>query len=147
METSPPRRHLPGWVNPLSWPQRRTAPRAFAVLERLNDLGQAAPQDSIPITSDEVTFGADPTQATVVLDDPSVEDLHARLRRDEDGSFRLADEGSVAGTWVNYAPVSANGTKVEHGDLVHIGRVGFRLMQRGSKQLRKAVIIPQEPVA
>jgi pSer/pThr/pTyr-binding forkhead associated (FHA) protein len=44
------------------------------------------------------------------------------------GAFRLADEGSTAGTWVNYTPVSHEGTRLEHGDLIHFGRVGYRFM-------------------
>jgi predicted component of type VI protein secretion system len=55
-----------------------------------------------------------------------VEALHARLRQDETGAYILSDEGSVAGTWVNYAPISTGGIRLEHGDILHIGRVIFR---------------------
>jgi pSer/pThr/pTyr-binding forkhead associated (FHA) protein len=36
------------------------------------------------------------------------------------------------GTWVNYTPVSQEGVNVEDGDLIHIGRVGFRFRVRQS---------------
>jgi len=76
----------------------------------------------------EVRVGRDPEQATWVLEDPSVSPLHARFRYDEEAqAYRLADMGSEAGTWVNYAPVSRSGLLLETGDLVHIGRVGFRV--------------------
>ena len=65
-------------------------------------------------------------RATQLLESPTVDGLHARLYRDQDDVFFLADQGSVAGTWVNYAPISTGGARLEHGDLIHIGRVTFR---------------------
>jgi predicted component of type VI protein secretion system len=88
-----------------------------------NGNGRAAP---LPISGREVVFGSDRNRTSYQLDDPSVEKVHARLRQARDGSFELRDEGSVAGTWVNYAPVSHSWTRLEEGDLVHVGRVGFR---------------------
>jgi pSer/pThr/pTyr-binding forkhead associated (FHA) protein len=32
----------------------------------------------------------------------------------------------VAGTWVNYSPVPAQGLLLRHGDLVQIGKIAFR---------------------
>jgi predicted component of type VI protein secretion system len=64
----------------------------------------------------------------VRLQEESVAAEHARLTRREDGSYHVADLGSEAGTWVNYAPVSAEGSQLRDGDLVHIGRVPFRFL-------------------
>jgi hypothetical protein len=105
-----------------------------ALLRRLpdnDDLTSASqaeplPGSPIPLARRELTFGCDSRQAMIVIDVPSVDPLHARLYRAPDGSFYLADAGSVAGTWVNFAPVSQRGTRLEHGDLVHIGRAAFR---------------------
>jgi hypothetical protein len=141
-ETAP--RRLPGWVNRLQWPQRRMAPRAHAFLHRLAETDQATTLPPISITAEEVTFGRDPHLATIVLDDPSVEALHARLVRQADGSYHLSDEGSVAGTWINYSPVSG-GAALEHGDILHIGRSGFRFTVREPVRQRKPVV--EEPVA
>jgi predicted component of type VI protein secretion system len=74
-----------------------------------------------------------------------VEALHASLTREKEGTFRLTDEGSTAGTWVNYAQVPEGGTYLEQGDLIHFGRVGFRFMLRDPKRVRKPVQKPQEP--
>jgi pSer/pThr/pTyr-binding forkhead associated (FHA) protein len=138
-------RKLTGWVNRIHWPHRRLAPQANAYLTRLTELNPAADTAvPIPITADELTFGCDPQQATLVLDDHSVDGLHARLVRKEDGSFWLADEGSIAGTWVNYSSVSKVGLPLEHGDLIHIGRVNFRFTQRDPLRQRKPVISMQE---
>ena len=75
-----------------------------------------------------------------VLLDLSVEGVHAHLEREPGGSFRLSDEGSTAGTWVNYQPVPESGKILEHGDLVHFGRMGYRFVLRNPKQVRKPVL-------
>jgi len=148
VRVEPPARHFPNWANRLQWPQRHIAPKAFAFLscisESEGETTPIAPATPIPITSNEITLGSDPNQATLVLNEPSVEPLHARILRKEDGSFRLADEGSIAGTWVNYTPVSHEGTNLEHGDLVHIGRVGFRFTLSQPTQLRKPIVTSTE---
>jgi pSer/pThr/pTyr-binding forkhead associated (FHA) protein len=93
-------------------------------------------------------FGRDAVRATLVLDDFSVEEIHARLQR-EKNIFRLTDAGSIAGTWVNYTPVSQDGTILENGDFIHIGRIGFRFTQREPDHVRKPVVLlqPAEPEA
>ena len=80
----------------------------------------------VPLAAPELTFGQDAARAEIVLDDPSVDPLHARLVHGEDGSFRIFDHGSVAGTWVNYEPVPEQGTPLHSGDLVHLGGLSFR---------------------
>ena len=141
-----PRRRLSGWRNRLSWPQRRTTPSgATAYLEPLTEANDGAPDERIPITNGEITFGKDPILATAAFNDPSVADLHARLRTDSEGHSRLFDEGSTAGTWVNYIPISSGGTKLAHGDIIHVGRVGLRFMLSAKKRIPKPIVRPQEP--
>jgi pSer/pThr/pTyr-binding forkhead associated (FHA) protein len=91
-----------------------------------------------------MSLGRDPLKSMLVLDDPSVDPLHARVQREGD-NYRILDEGSIAGTWVNYTPVSKEGTLLEHGDLVHIGRMGFRFMLQEPTRKPKPIILPQEP--
>ncbi len=132
-------------MNRLHWPQRRLAPKAPAYLTRLSKPGPAADTAvPVPIIADEITFGSDPKQASISLNDLSVDLLHARLVRKEDGSFWLNDEGSVAGTWINYTMVTRDGAAVEHGDLIHIGRIGFRFTHRDLRFQRKPVITLEE---
>jgi len=102
-------------------------------------------QAAIPLTRAEVTIGRDPNQATCLLDDPSVDGLHARLRVDAAGRFLLADQGSIAGTWVNYAPISSEGTPLEHGDLIHFGRAVFRFQVGKPVSPHKPSIINLNP--
>ena len=129
-----PIRDEAGRFPPAAWTEKFIRPRraeanqpVVARLVRLaEDNHQTLAGNPISIGAGEMTFGRDPAQATCVIDAPSVEALHARLRQAEDGSFILSDQDSVAGTWVNYAPISSEGIHLEHGDLVHIGKVGFR---------------------
>ena len=126
----PKRKGLSGLSDRLRLRRKVLPPAVVALLFRLSETDEAIDATPIPISAVETTFGTDPEKATIVLTDPSVDPLHARLTRQPDGSFRLADNNTIAGTWVNYTPVSANGARLEHGDLIHIGRVGFRFMLR-----------------
>jgi hypothetical protein len=133
------------WINRLNWTQRRLASQAVAFLTPISESGKDNSSPPISIALNEITFGSDPSQVSQVIDDPSIEGAHARLQRKKDGEFRLSDLGSVAGTWLNYTPVSKEGADLEHGDLIHIGRVGFRFTLRNPGRVRKPVIIPQGP--
>lgn len=140
-----PKAHrLPDWFNRLYWPQRSVETHAPAMLVRISESGQNKTSPPIPITADEITFGRDPTLVTQILEDPSVEAMHARLRLVADKTYHLYDEQSTAGTWINYTPVSAEGAQLEHGDLIHIGRVGFRFSLREPINVRKPIIIKKE---
>ena len=83
----------------------------------------------IPMTLTEIVFGSDPDSADILVDDPAVEAIHARLWCNDRGEFYIADIDSVAGTWLNYSPVSPDGERLRHGDLLHIARNGFRFTE------------------
>jgi hypothetical protein len=110
----------------LPWRRRPKLVEAPAYLVRLTVDGQPATGNPIPLVGGEMTFGNDPVLATQVLDDPSVSPLHARLKQNADGSFILVDEGSVAGTWVNYEPITSEGQRLRHGDVIHFGQLSYR---------------------
>ena len=101
---------------------------AGAWLVRLQADGQPMSSPPIPLTASEIMFGSDPLHATRVLDDLSVSPLHARLWL-EDGRYTLSDEGSVAGTWVNYQQLSAP-RQLRHGDVFQVGRVAYLFQER-----------------
>jgi hypothetical protein len=80
----------------------------------------------IPLAGTEYVLGRDPALTPTPFDDPSVATLHARLTRQAGGSYLLRDQNSTAGTWVNYDPIPEEGKTLNHGDLIHIGRVALR---------------------
>ena len=126
-------------ANPFPWLRRRsTSPPAYFV--KLTADGQPAPGDPITLHHREITFGADPTQASVILDHPSVSPLHARLHMNENGDFQLLDQDSVAGTWVNFEPISKDGRFLKHGDMVNFGQFTYRFV------LSKAPATPQPTI-
>lgn len=105
----------------------RSEPIAYLVRVSEEDLSTQG--KIIPMASLEITFGSDPEGTNILVDDPAVEAHHARLWQDNEGVFYIADNDSVAGTWLNYAPVSPDGARLTHGDLVHIARNGFRFTE------------------
>jgi hypothetical protein len=116
-----PRRAL--WFRPK--PAMRL-PDAPAYLTRLTNGGEPATAAPIPVLEKEMTFGTDPVQSLRVLDDPSISALHARIKRNGEGAFHIYDHGSVAGTWVNYEPVTREGCRLAHGDQIHFGQLMYR---------------------
>jgi hypothetical protein len=112
----------------VSWLPARPArmPEAPAYLIRLTSGGEPASAVPIPVSEKDMTFGTDPVQSVRVLDDPSISPLHARIKQMDDGIFVIYDHGSIAGTWVNYEPVTREGTRLTHGDRIHFGQLIYR---------------------
>ena len=131
------------WINRFQINQPRVEPNTAAFLTLVPEGEETVRDVPVSLPTVEVNFGRDPTQANWVIEHPSVEKLHARLSL-EGASYRLFDADSIAGTWVNYTPVPKEGTILENGDLVHIGRVGFRFNLRNPDRTRKPTIIQHE---
>ena len=116
-------------------------PDAPAYLTRLTNGGEPASAAPIPVIEKEMTFGTDPVQSLRVLDDPSISPLHARIKRNGDGAFHIYDHGSVAGTWVNYEPVTREGRRLAHGDWIHFGQLMYRFdLNQPPAQLEPKII-------
>lgn len=100
---------------------------AIAYLQRLNMQDTSDAPNLLPLMSDELSIGSDAGNE-VVINEESVSPRHARLAQTTDTEFLVTDLGTEAGTWVNYAPVSLEGSHLRDGDLLHIGRVAFRFL-------------------
>lgn len=99
---------------------------APALLIRINIDGQPLAVSPIAIAERDIVFGNDPIQCNQVLSDPSISTIHARLRQTDDGGFLLLDNGSMAGTWVNFDPIPSEGYRLKHGDVVNFGQLIYR---------------------
>ena len=121
-------------------PWQHQAKPTDAYLVRLREDGEPVPAPPIPVTSPEMTFGCDPMLVTRILDDPSVSPLHARLLV-KNREYILADENSVAGTWVNYELLTAP-RLLQHGDVLQIGRLSYRFMLRTASERPAPKITP-----
>jgi hypothetical protein len=128
-------------VRPMALTRRIKAPSAYLI--RLRGDGQPITAPPIPLTGDEITFGNDPTKATNLLDDPSISALHARLAKIAEDDFILTDEGSTAGTWVNYEQLAVP-YHLKHGDVIHIGQVSYRFMLRNPPEKPGPHVVPEK---
>jgi pSer/pThr/pTyr-binding forkhead associated (FHA) protein len=86
----------------------------------LDDAG--TPGTPIPIRAKSLYIGRDESRAQIVLADPSVSRLHARLMEESEGVFMLHDEGSASGTFVNDERVDLKPRQLASGDVIEFGR-------------------------
>jgi hypothetical protein len=125
----------------VKWPVIRGLGLAPA---RLLQKRSASPQVEylleIPLGNEETLIGSERKKVDYVLVHSTVSPLHARIFKDADGNYRIADSGSAAGTWVNYAPVSTRGVQLEHGDLVQFGRLAYIFEIHGAVPKRVQVL-------
>lgn len=100
---------------------------ALAYLQRLNMQEASDGPTILPLMNAEILIGSEEDNDLVIKEE-SVSPRHARLAQTTDTEFLVTDLGTEAGTWVNYAPVSSDGSHLRDGDLLHIGRVAFRFL-------------------
>lgn len=117
---------------------RRSGP-AEAFLIPLQPAG-----DPIDLTGADLILGSDASLAAVVIDDPSVGGMHARIIRQADGGYLVRDQGSVAGTWVNFELVPEDGRLLRQGDRIQLGRVEFRFRLPGDAPTREIKVYPED---
>ena len=127
------------------WPQFHRLTHAsklkvtgVAYLEIVEPGGGGEPIDNIEITGSVLRLGREASLADVIFSDRSVSRLHARIAIAE-GVFKIFDEGSTSGTWVNFNQIPAEGGhELKPGDMINLGRVQLRFQLRGE-------ISPQSP--
>jgi hypothetical protein len=115
-----------GQAKRLEWARTGRVPDAPAYFVRLKASGEPMTGNPIPLIEEDSSFGTDPVQAEVILDDPSISALHARVQRTEANEFILLNNDSTAGTWLNYELVPQEGIVLNHGDVVHFGQLMYR---------------------
>jgi len=98
----------------------------------------------IPLIGTDTILGRDPSHAAVPIEDSSVERMHARLIRQADGEYLIRDQGTIAGTWINYEEVPTTGQRLRHGDLVHLGAAGFRFELAAAPPPRRIRVEPAQ---
>jgi len=129
----------------LPWMRVDRLQNAPAHFVQLGKNGEPLTGHPIPLLGDEITFGTDPIQSAYVLDHPSIAALHARLKRTDNGDFLLTDNGTVAGTWVNFEPIPKEGRILKHGDVVNFGQLTYRFALRKPPADSEPNIIPEAP--
>lgn len=97
-----------------------------AMLVPLNDQLEPNRQKTVVLDKKEWLIGSDENQARLVIKNAALDSTHARLARHPSGDYWLSDRNSIAGTWVNFKPISNNGIKLKHGDLIHFAKACYR---------------------
>ncbi|MCB8966313.1 MAG: FHA domain-containing protein [Ardenticatenaceae bacterium] len=83
----------------------------------------------IGLTQPRLRIGRSPSQADLAFEsDLTMSRLHATLML-EGTHYRIFDEGSTSGTWVNEQQVPEYGTQLVDGDEIHLGAVHLRYYQ------------------
>ncbi len=129
---------LKGWV------RRPKIAKTSAHLIHLDEKKAPAVGKPIPLTDEEMILGADPVKVTFVLDDPSVSPKHAKINQNKEGEFLIYDQGSVAGTWVNYEKINQKGKVLAHGDLIHFGILPYQFDLQKPPVSREPIIRVEE---
>jgi hypothetical protein len=129
-----------GWLSS----KESRVPSAPAYLIRLTNAGEPASATPIPVIEKDITFGTDPVQSMHVLDDLSIAPLHARIKQMDEGIFVIMDHGSVAGTWLNFEPVTREGVRLAHGDRIHFGQMVYRFDLSQPPAESEPKVVPQK---
>jgi hypothetical protein len=126
----PPKRHKTLPKMPI--PNFGRGPKALgkACLEIVESGGGGAPREAVQIFERPVKLGRDSALAEVIFEDKSVSRLHARIAEVEPGVFRIFDEGSTSGTWVNFTQINGDGQTLKSGDVINLGRVQLKFKLR-----------------
>lgn len=103
-----------------------TAEKTFGNLTRLDPDQTPSAEKPHLLTKEIILIGSNPSLANLVLDNPSIEPLHAEIHFFADGRIRLTDFNSTSGTYVNFKTVGTHGTSLQHADLIHFGTLLFR---------------------
>jgi hypothetical protein len=101
-----------------------TSAEPLAYLEVLESVTRMP--DHLPISSSPVSLGRSPAQSDIPFEnDITVSRIHASLHL-EGSHFRIFDERSTSGTWVNEQQVPEYGIQLMDGDEIHLGAVHLR---------------------
>jgi hypothetical protein len=114
-----------------------------AVLVRLNEDLEELPEETIELPAErELLLGRQQERVNIHLDDSSVSPIHARICNETENEYTIYDEGSIAGTWVNFAPISVLGAVVQHGDTIQFGRLTYRFKIKYPDSAPEIIFLP-----
>ncbi len=103
-----------------------TSKQVEAMLVPMTDDLQPNHQKTVVLDKKEWIIGSDEKQARLVIKNSALDSAHARLSHRHTGEYWLSDRDSIAGTWVNFKPISNKGIKLKHGDLIHFAKACYR---------------------
>jgi hypothetical protein len=109
-------------------PSAAVAARAPAFLEILDSVSRM-PSPRVEIGSVELRLGRSPAQSEIAFEnDITVSRIHSSIVQ-EGEDYRIYDEQSTSGTWVNEQRVPEYGLQLVDGDEIRLGAVRLRFRQ------------------
>lgn len=101
-----------------------TSSEPLAYLEVLESVTRMP--EHVELSTSQVSIGRSPGQSDIAFEnDITVSRIHATLHL-EGAHFRIFDERSTSGTWVNEQQVPEYGIQLMDGDEIHLGAVHLR---------------------
>jgi len=97
----------------------------------VNEAARAFHPQPYSLPQDRLVIGSQKSAVDLAISHPSVSPQHALLVwEDEQQSYRITDQGTAAGTWVNYSQLEGEQLLLlKNGDIIHFGQAGFRFQQ------------------
>lgn len=132
----------PRWIRQLKWKNKGNLTEPEALLIPLSSSNPSFSTIPIQVIDHPIIIGSDPEQASIVFKEASIDPQHTMIIREKEGVYKIIDQSSIAGTWVNYSLVQQDGRQLEHGDQIHIGRFGFIFSMRNAKITKRITIDP-----
>lgn len=106
---------------------RKQGKKAPAFLEPIPESGSNPATGRLQLVARVIRLGSDPARVDYLLKDASVEPLHAVIYRNEN-VFSVSDQGSLAGTWLNYNRLQEGMHELHNGDILNFGNLAFRFL-------------------
>jgi hypothetical protein len=128
--------------HPENMARRKTNANAYLIVEE----GDDSYPEAIPLMSDNTRIGRDDSLVNLYFEEMTVSRLHCRIAKEQDGSYRIYDEGSTSGTYVNYQRVPMMGQLLQTDDVVQVGRIRLRF-RRGTEAAPAPVVSQTEPAS
>jgi hypothetical protein len=97
-----------------------------ALLVPVNDEFEPNRQKTVVLDKKEWIIGSDEKLSRLVIKNSALDSKHSMLVRSSQGNYWLSDQNSIAGTWVNFTPITAKGVILKHGDLIHFAKAMYR---------------------
>jgi len=107
-------------------PESHVPVKTYGSLIKLDRDNTPCAEKPLLLIGEVTLIGKDPQLANLVLTDEALEPLHAEIHAFPDGSTRLTDFHTTAGTYINFKPVDTKGAEIHHGDILHFGRLPYR---------------------
>jgi pSer/pThr/pTyr-binding forkhead associated (FHA) protein len=102
----------------------------LASFNRLDNENLPAAEKPALVFNPKTMIGRDRAQCEICYEDPSLDEVHAELLIEADGSASLRDLGSTAGTWVDFKAIADQPVRLRHRAIVQFGNIRVRFNSR-----------------